>query len=104
MVRKTKKQVYVEEEVATVMPTYGAGSVYNYERKEEARKKRRGYIKKEVNPDDLPYALRLDGKGGKRYLYIYFIYTRFLSANDALQCLVHRKWHRTPRPWSDFFL
>lgn len=66
MVRKTKKQVYVEEEAAS-MPTYGAGSVYNYERKEEARKKRRGYITREINLDDLPYALRLGGKGGKRY-------------------------------------
>lgn len=65
MVRKTKKQLYVEEDTAA-MPTYGAGSVYNYERKEEARKKRRGYIPREVKTEDLPYALRLDGKGGKR--------------------------------------
>ena len=66
MVRKTKKQVYVEEEVSA-LPTHGAGSVYNFERKEEARKKRRGYIQRKINCDDLPYALRLGGKGGKRY-------------------------------------
>jgi len=66
MVRKTKKQVYVEEDGPS-MPTHGAGSVYNYDRKEEARKKRRGYIERKVNQDDLPYALRLGGKGGKRY-------------------------------------
>ena len=66
MVRKTKKQVYVEEETTNV-PQYGAGSVYNFDRKEEARRKRRGYATKEIDPDDLPYALRLDGKGGKRY-------------------------------------
>ena len=65
MVRKTKKQVYVEEDTAA-MPSYGAGSVYNFERKEEARRKRRGYVTKKINPDDLPYALRLNGKGGKR--------------------------------------
>lgn len=66
MVRKTKKQIYVEEE-GPVQPTHGAGSVYNYERKEEARKKRRGYIERKINADDLPYALRIGGKGGKRY-------------------------------------
>jgi len=66
MVRKSKKQVFAEEDVAA-MPTHGAGSVYNYERKEEARKKRRGYAERKINTDDLPYALRLGGKGGKRY-------------------------------------
>lgn len=66
MIRKTKKQVFAEDG-ATMVPTHGAGSVYNYERKEEARKKRRGYIQRKINTDDLPYALRLGGKGGKRY-------------------------------------
>ncbi|XP_066929749.1 general transcription factor IIF subunit 1-like [Clytia hemisphaerica] len=66
MVRKTKKQVYVEDDTVA-MPTTGAGSVYNYERKEEARRKRRGYITRKISPEDLPYALRLNGKGGKRY-------------------------------------
>ena len=65
MVRKSKKQVYHEDDAPT-LPTFGAGSVYNFERKEEARRKRRGYIAKEINKDDLPYALRLGGKGGKR--------------------------------------
>ena len=69
MVRKTKKQVYIEEE-GPAMPTYGAGSVYNFERKEEARRKKRGYIKKEIRQDDLPYALRIGGKGGKRFVII----------------------------------
>ncbi|XP_065657204.1 general transcription factor IIF subunit 1 isoform X1 [Hydra vulgaris] len=66
MVRKTKKQLYVEDETSNI-PAFGAGSVYNYDRKEEARRKRRGYIMKEINKDDLPYALRLGGKGGKRF-------------------------------------
>lgn len=66
MIRKSKKQVFAEEDVAA-MPTHGAGSVYNYERKEEARKKRRGYMERKINTDSLPYALRLGGKGGKRY-------------------------------------
>ena len=66
MVRKTKKQVYVDDDTAA-MPTHGAGSVYNHERKEEARRKRRGYITKEISADDLPYAMRLNGKGGKRF-------------------------------------
>ena len=58
--------MFAEEDVAA-MPTHGAGSVYNYEKKEEARKKRRGYAERKVNTDNLPYALRLGGKGGKRY-------------------------------------
>lgn len=66
MVRKTKKQVFVEEDVSTE-PKYGAGSVYNLDRKEEARRKKYGFVKKTVNKEDLPYALRLGGKGGKRY-------------------------------------
>lgn len=66
MLRKSKKQVFAEEDLPA-MPTHGAGSVYNYERKEEARKKRRGYTERKINTDDLPYALRLGGKGGKRY-------------------------------------
>ena len=65
MVRKTKKQVYVEDDTPA-MPTHGAGSVYNFERKEEARRKRRGYVSKEISKEDLPYALRLGGKVGKR--------------------------------------
>ena len=65
MVRKSKKQVYIEEDVAT-MPQYGAGSVYNFDRKEEAKKKKRGYVERKINREDLPYALRLGGKGGKR--------------------------------------
>ena len=68
MVRKTKKQVYVEDDTVT-MPSHGAGSVYNHDRKEEARRKRRGYITKTISSDDLPYALRLNGKGGKRFVY-----------------------------------
>jgi len=66
MVRKTKKQVYIEDDTST-MPIHGAGSVYNFERKEEARKKRRGYVSKKISRESLPYALRLGGKGGKRY-------------------------------------
>lgn len=70
MVRKTKKQVYIEDDTAA-MPTHGAGSVYNQERKEEARRKRRGYVRKEISAEDLPYAMRLNGKGGKRFGLIF---------------------------------
>ena len=72
MVRKTKKQVYIEDDTAA-MPTHGAGSVYNQERKEEARRKRRGYVRKEISAEDLPYAMRLNGKGGKRFGLIFWV-------------------------------
>jgi len=66
MVRKTKKQAGVAEDVST-NPQFGAGSVYNAEQKEETKMKKRGYQTKTVNREDLPYALRLGGKGGRRY-------------------------------------
>ena len=83
MVRKTKKQVYVEDDTATV-PTHGAGSVYNHERKEEARRKRRGYITKVISPEDLPYAMRLNGKGGKRFLVILYFTIDMIRYNTAV--------------------
>jgi len=91
MVRKTKKQVYVEEDTAA-MPSYGAGSVYNFERKEEARRKRRGYVTKKINTNDLPYALRLNGKGGKRLLKFSSL---FLSVK-LLRITNNSQWAKSP--------
>jgi len=63
MSRETVSEVDKEEEV---LPKSGAGSEYGRERREEARKRRRGYIKKAADPDGVPWNLKLGGKGGKR--------------------------------------
>lgn len=49
------------------MPKFGAGSEYGREQRQEARRKKRGYIKKGVKDEDLPWLLKTGGKGGKRY-------------------------------------
>lgn len=48
------------------MPKFGAGSEYGREQRQEARRKKRGYIKKGVKDEDLPWLLKTGGKGGKR--------------------------------------
>lgn len=100
MIRKTRKQVYVEEEGPTA-PQYGAGSVYKSDQKEEAKKKKRGYIRKQVSRDDLPYALRLGGKGGKKYTgrkeatilehSAYFIFTQ--TADGVFEAIPVQGWY-----------
>lgn len=64
MSRDSVASVNKEEEA---LPKSGAGSEYGRERREEARKRRRGYVKKAADPDSAPWNLKLGGKGGKRY-------------------------------------
>lgn len=45
---------------------YGAGSEYRREEKEEARRRRLGYISRHYNPDDQPWILKCGGKNGKK--------------------------------------
>ncbi|XP_031567889.1 general transcription factor IIF subunit 1-like isoform X2 [Actinia tenebrosa] len=56
-----------QEKEEDSMPKSGAGSEYGRERREEARKRRRGYGKKVEDPDAAPWNLKIGGKGGKRY-------------------------------------
>jgi transcription initiation factor TFIIF subunit alpha len=63
MSRASAVTVDKEEEA---LPKSGAGSEYGRERREEARKRRRGYAKKVVNPDAAPWNLKIGGKGGRR--------------------------------------
>ena len=64
-----------EEKGSETLPSFGAGSVFGKERREEARKKRRGFVTKEKNPEATPWSLRLGGKTGKRcgYLITFFV-------------------------------
>lgn len=56
-----------EEKDCEVLPTHGGGSEYGREKREEARKKRRGFaMPKTKDPESAPWSLRLGGKGGKR--------------------------------------
>lgn len=47
-------------------PKFGAGSVYNSEQKELARRKKYGISIKNYNPDGQPWHLKLGGKTGKK--------------------------------------
>ncbi|XP_032221967.2 general transcription factor IIF subunit 1 isoform X2 [Nematostella vectensis] len=56
-----------ESKEEEAMPTHGAGSEYGREWREEARKRRRGYMPKTADPKSAPWALKIGGKAGKRY-------------------------------------
>jgi transcription initiation factor TFIIF subunit alpha len=50
------------------MPKFGAGSEYNRDQKEEARRKKFGIISKKYNPDAQPWILKVGGgKSGKKF-------------------------------------
>lgn len=48
------------------MPKFGAGSEYGREQRLEARRKKKGYVKRGVKDEDLPWLLKTGGRGGKR--------------------------------------
>ena len=54
--------MYVAEEQA---PEYGEGSEYGKKRREEARRRKRGIMSRKAHPDDQPWILREQKKGGK---------------------------------------
>lgn len=47
------------------IPKFGAGSEYGRDQRIEARRKKRGYLKKQIKNDDLPWLLKTGGRGGK---------------------------------------
>lgn len=47
-------------------PEMGEGSEFGRKRREEARKRRRGYHLRAADPDDQPWVLREKKKGGKQ--------------------------------------
>ncbi|XP_052865979.1 general transcription factor IIF subunit 1 [Anopheles cruzii] len=50
-----------------VMPKFGAGSEFNRDLREEARRKRFGIISKKYKPEAQPWILRAGGKNGKMF-------------------------------------
>jgi transcription initiation factor TFIIF subunit alpha len=53
------------EEPETSVPTEGEGSEYGRKWKDEVRKKRRGYRRRQ-DPDDNPWVLKEKKRGGKQ--------------------------------------
>merc|ERR1712156_54932 len=66
MIRENNKKQYKGNEEE--MPKYGAGSEYGREEREEARRKKYGYNRKQYDPDMQPWLMRVGGKkDGKHY-------------------------------------
>uniref|UniRef100_A0A182T4H8 Transcription initiation factor IIF subunit alpha n=1 Tax=Anopheles maculatus TaxID=74869 RepID=A0A182T4H8_9DIPT len=53
--------------IEEVMPKFGAGSEFNRDLREEARRKRFGIIAKKYKPEAQPWILRAGGKSGKMF-------------------------------------
>lgn len=49
------------------MPKFGAGSEYNRDLREEAKRKRAGIIAKKYSPEAQPWILKSGGKSGKKF-------------------------------------
>lgn len=47
-------------------PLTGEGSEYGRQRREEARKRKRGYAMRKEDPDDRPWVLKEQKRGGKQ--------------------------------------
>ena len=56
----------MDKEERSVVPETGEGSEYGRKRREEARKRRRGYRIRKIDPDDQPWVLSEKKKGGKQ--------------------------------------
>ena len=60
-----QRQRNATETVEEEMPKFGAGSEYGREQRIEARRKKRGYLKKEKKDENLPWLFKTGGRGGK---------------------------------------
>ena len=47
-------------------PLTGEGSEYGRQRREEARRRKRGYAARKEDPDNMPWVLKEQKKGGKQ--------------------------------------
>lgn len=83
------------------MPKFGAGSEFGREQREEARRKKYGYVSKKYNPEDQPWVLRTGGKAGKRYRGLreggvaenasYYIFIK--AADGAFEAYPVEEWY-----------
>lgn len=70
---QVKTEVEVEE-----LPETGEGSEYGRKRREEARRRRRGYNMRAPDPDAQPWVLKERKKGGKQYVMFVSVVTLYL--------------------------
>ena len=68
----------IEEKESENLPTFGAGSEFGRERREEARKKRRGFVTQPKDPESAPWNLKIGGKNGRRLYTILFLLFNYM--------------------------
>lgn len=84
------------------LPKFGAGSEYNRDQKEEARRKKFGIIAKKYNPDAQPWILKVSsGKQGKKFRGIreggvsenaaHFIFTQ--TKDGSIEAFPLHEWY-----------
>jgi len=79
-------------------PRFGAGSEYNREQKEEARRKKFGIIAKKYNPDAQPWILKVNGKkfrgvreGGVSENAAHYIFTQ--TKDGSIEAYPLQEWY-----------
>jgi len=104
MVRENNKKEKAQQEEA---PEFGAGSEYGKAQREEARRKKYGYISKKYNPDAQPWLMRVGNKKeGKHYRGVreggvsentcYYVFTH--AQDGSFEAHPIKEWYNfTPR-------
>lgn len=104
MVRENNKKERTQEEEA---PEFGAGSEYGKAQREEARRKKYGFISKKYNPDAQPWLMRVGNKKeGKHYKGVreggvsentcYYVFTH--AQDGSFEAHPIKEWYNfTPR-------
>jgi len=82
-------------------PKFGAGSEFGREQREESRRKKYGIMTKKYNPEDQPWLLKLNGKGGRKYKGIreggvtenasYYVFTQ--AADGTFEAYPVAEWY-----------
>jgi len=104
MVRENNKKEKAQEEEA---PEFGAGSEYGKAQREEARRKKYGFVSKKYNPDAQPWLMRVGNKKeGKHYRGVreggvsantcYYVFTH--AQDGSFEAHPIKEWYNfTPR-------
>lgn len=104
MVRENNRKERHEQEE---MPEFGAGSEYGRAQKEEARRKKYGFVSKKYNPDAQPWLMRVGNKKeGKHYRGVreggvsanttYYVFTH--AQDGSFEAHPIKEWYNfTPR-------
>ncbi|KAL0277376.1 UNVERIFIED_CONTAM: hypothetical protein PYX00_004691 [Menopon gallinae] len=84
------------------MPKYGAGSEFGREAREEARRKKYGYVARKYKPEDQPWILKQGGKTGKKFKGIreggvsdntaYYVFTQ--AGNGIIEAYPLQEWYK----------